>query len=76
VTAPRPVSRRVLPVVGMAARVVHLGAEEDAVVEEVREGGRVLRAAGQTFVLHPMTGRFVREGDPYYGVRLVLLGAG
>lgn len=63
---------RAVPYVGMAARVVHLGTEEDSVVEEVRDGGRVVVAAGQTFVLHPMTGRFVREGDPYYGVRLVL----
>jgi hypothetical protein len=58
----------------MAASVVHLGAEEDAVVEEVRDGGRVVLAGGQRFALHPMTGRFVREGDPYYGVRLVLRG--
>ncbi|MCW2992201.1 MAG: hypothetical protein JWM73_2795 [Solirubrobacterales bacterium] len=63
---------RVVPQVGMAARVVHLGSEEDAVIEEVRDGGRVVVAAGITFVLHPMTGRFVREGDPYYGIRLVL----
>jgi peptidase E len=65
---------RPVPRVGMAARVVHLGAEEDATVEEVREDGRVVVAGGQTFVLNPLTGRFVREGDPYYGVRLVLLG--
>jgi peptidase E len=56
----------------MAARIVHLGTEEESVVEEVRDGGRVVVAGGQTFALHPMTGRFVREGDPYYGVRLVL----
>jgi len=56
----------------MAARVVHLGSEEAVVVDEVRDGGRVVLAAGVMFVLHPMTGRFVREGDPYYGVRLVL----
>jgi len=58
----------------MGARVVHLGSNEEAVIEEVREAGRVVVAAGQTFVLHPTTGRFVREGDPYYGVRLVLGG--
>jgi hypothetical protein len=63
---------RVVPRPGMAARVVHLGAEEATLVEEVRDGGRVVLAGGQRFVLHPMTGRFVREGDPYYGVRLVL----
>jgi peptidase E len=63
---------KVVPQVGMTARVVHLGTEEPVVVEEVREEGRVLVAGGTTFVLHPMTGRFVRDGDPYYGVRLVL----
>lgn len=63
---------RPVPRVGMAAAVVHLGDEEDVVVEEVREGGRVVVAGGRTFVLHPMTGRFVAEGDPYYGLRLVL----
>jgi hypothetical protein len=63
---------RVVPRVGMPARIVHLGAEEEVVVEDVREDGRVVVAAGVTFVLHPRTGRFVREGDPYYGVRLVL----
>lgn len=63
---------RVVPVIGMEARIVHLGAEEPAVVEEVREAGRVVVAGGITFALHPTTGRFVREGDPYYGVRLIL----
>jgi hypothetical protein len=58
----------------MAARVIRLGTEEPCVIEEVRDGGRVLLAAGMTFALHPMTGRFVRAGDPYYGVRLVLDG--
>jgi hypothetical protein len=65
---------RLVPRPGMAARIVHLGAEEETVVDDVLEEGRVVRAGGQTFVLHPMTGRFVREGDPYYGVRLVLVG--
>lgn len=63
---------RVVPVIGMAVRIVHLGAEEPAVVEEVREAGRVVVAGGITFALHPTTGRFVREGDPYYGKRLIL----
>jgi len=58
----------------MPATIVHLGSEEEAVVEEVLDGGRVLVAGGTRFVLHPMTARFVREGDPYYGVRLVLDG--
>jgi hypothetical protein len=58
----------------MAARIVHLGSEEPVSVEEVRDGGRVVVAGATTFVLNPKTGRFVREGDPYYGVRLVLDG--
>lgn len=53
---------------------MHLGVEEETVVDEVRDGGSTVVAGGQTFVLNPLTGRFVREGDPYYGVRLVLLG--
>jgi len=64
---------RTVPRVGMAARIVHLGSEEDVVIEEIRDDGRTVVAGGQTFVLHRLTGRFVREGDPYYGVRLVLL---
>ena len=56
----------------MRARIVHLGHEDEVVVEEVRDAGRVVVAGGTTFVLHRMTGRFVRQGDPYYGVRLVL----
>jgi hypothetical protein len=56
----------------MPARLVHLGSEEDTVVEEVRDGGRVVVAGGVVFVLHPRTGNFVRRGDPYYGLRLVL----
>lgn len=63
---------RALPRVGMAGRIVHLGHEEHVVVEEVRDGGRVVIAGGTAFALHPLTGRFVREGDPYYGVRLEL----
>lgn len=66
---------RVVPQVGMEVRIVHLGAEEPAVVEEVRDEGRTVVAGGITFVLHPTTGRFVREGDPYYGVRLVFGGS-
>jgi len=61
-----------IPRVGMRAKVVHLGSEEETVVEDVRDDGRTVVAGGQVFVLNALTGRFVREGDPYYGVRLVL----
>lgn len=61
---------RVAPVAGMEVRVIHLGAEEPAVVEDVLDGGRTVVVAGERFALHRLTGHWVREGDPYYGCRL------
>ena len=51
---------------------MHLGAAVPAIVEEVRDGGRTLVVAGDTFVLSPLTAHYVRAGEPYYGVRLRL----
>jgi hypothetical protein len=65
---------RVVPEVGMEVRVVQLGADERVVIEEVRDGGRTVVAGGEVFTLRTLTGRFVREGEPYYGARLVLRG--
>jgi hypothetical protein len=65
-------SPRALPRVGMAVRLVHLGHTEDAVLEEVLDGGRTLVAGGRRFTLRPLTGEHVAEGEPYYGLRLVL----
>jgi hypothetical protein len=56
----------------MDARVVRLGVEERVTVEEVRDDGRTVVAGGQIFTLRALTGRFVLEGEPYYGARLVL----
>jgi hypothetical protein len=56
----------------MDVEIVHLGATRDAVVEDVRDGGRTLIVAGEAYVLSPLTANFVRAGHPYYGVRLRL----
>lgn len=66
-TASRP-----MPYVGMPVAVMHLGALEPAVVEEVRDDGRTLVVDGMAFTLRRLNGWFVREGQPYYGTRLVL----
>jgi hypothetical protein len=70
-SAARPATRTV-PCVGLEVEVVHLGATTPAVIEEVRDGGRTLVAAGHAYVLSPLTAHYVRAGEPYYGVRLRL----
>jgi len=61
-----------VPAIGMQARIIRLGSERAVVVEDVRDGGRTVIAGGQSFTLRTLTGRFVLEGEPYYGARLVL----
>jgi hypothetical protein len=61
---------RIVPVVGMPVRIVHLGTAEDAEIEDVLDDGRTVVVAGERYALHRMTGHWVREGDPYYGRRL------
>ena len=63
---------RPIPTVGMQVRIVELGSEEPGVIEAVSEDGRVVVVAGERYVLHALTARWVREGDPYYGRRLAL----
>jgi hypothetical protein len=58
----------------MAVRIVHLGREDLAEIEEIRDGGRTLVAGGRAFTLRRLTGEWVADGEPYYGVRLVLGG--
>ena len=67
---PRP--SRPVPYVGMPVRIEHFGASERAVIERVGEEGRVLVVGGESYTLRRLTGHFVREGEPYYGTRLVL----
>lgn len=71
-TAQAPRATRPLPRVGMEVGIVHLGVTTPAVVEQVLDGGRRVVAGGETFELSRLTARFVRTGDPYYGVRLAL----
>jgi hypothetical protein len=66
---------RPLPYIGMPVRVVHLGHVEPEVVAEVADGGRTLIVAGARYTLRRLNGRFVREDQPYYGVRLSLRAA-
>jgi hypothetical protein len=56
----------------MPVLVEHLGSVEPGIVDAVEDEGRSLVVAGDRFTLRRLTGRFVREGEPYYGVRLVL----
>jgi hypothetical protein len=63
---------RQLPAIGMEVRILELGTEEHGVIEEISDDGRVVVVAGERYVLHQLTARWVREGDPYYGRRLAL----
>ncbi len=64
-------SRRI-PYAGMAVTIVHLGAGEPAAVEAVLDGGRTLVVAGDRYTLRELNARYVRDGEPSYGTRLVL----
>ncbi|MEA2178594.1 MAG: hypothetical protein QOG77_1891 [Solirubrobacteraceae bacterium] len=56
----------------MPVRVVRLGRTDESVVEDVRDGGRTVVVDGQVYTLRRLTGEHVAEGEPYYGVRLIL----
>lgn len=64
--------RRVIPVVGMTVHVLRLGPDDLRSVESVGEDGRSVVVDGVTYTLHPMTGEWVRAGDPYWGQRIIL----
>lgn len=65
-------SSRPFPYPGMPVRVMHLGVIEPAAVEDVRDDGRTLVVNGQAYTLRRLNGWFVRDGEPYYGTRLLL----
>ena len=71
---------RVMPVVGMQATVEGFAARERAIVVAVElDGRRLVVESGESrrvFTLRRLTGRYVEEGQPYYGPRLRLSGAG
>jgi hypothetical protein len=64
---------RPVPYVGMRVEVVRLGHTDESIVEEVRDGGRTLVVDGASYTLRRLTGEYVADGQPYYGVRLVLV---
>ena len=67
---PRP--SRPVPRVGMAVQVMRFGVVEQAAIEEVRDGGRTVVVAGETYTLRPVNAHYVCEGEPPYGTRLLL----
>lgn len=58
----------------MPVRVIHLGAVEDGVVEEVHDGGLTLVVTGERYTLRRINSRFVHAGEPWYGTRLSFAG--
>jgi hypothetical protein len=56
----------------MPVVVIHLGSVEPGVVAAVTDDGRTLTVDGHRYTLRRLNGRFVREDEPYYGVRLSL----
>lgn len=60
------------PHVGMAVRIVHLGAVEPGEIEAIADDGRTLVVATRAFTLRRINGHFVLDGEPYYGTRLLL----
>jgi hypothetical protein len=68
---------RVLPQVGMQATVEGFAGREAGVVVAVDDGGRrvIVDCEGErlAFTLRRLTGRYVQEHQPYYGVRLRLI---
>jgi hypothetical protein len=68
---------RIVPQVGGAAEIVTLASRRPAVVASVHGPTVEVDDGSETtiwFELHPLTGRFVRKGEPYWGTRLELLG--
>jgi hypothetical protein len=67
---------RIVPRVGGAAEIVTLASRKPAVVVSVN-GPEVGVDDGSgtpiLFELHPLTARFVRKGEPYWGTRLELV---
>ena len=63
---------RPVPYVGMPVLVVHLGRMEASTVAAVCDQGRTVVVDGRAYTLRRLTGRYVADGEPYYGVRLSL----
>jgi hypothetical protein len=70
------VPSRPVPYPGMSVLIEHLASVEPGVASAVEDDGRALVVGGDRYALRRLNGRFVLEGEPYYGVRLVLSPAG
>ena len=58
---------------GRALGVEHFGHARHAVIDSVCDGGRTLIIHGERYTLRKLTGKFVAEGEPYWGTRARLL---
>jgi hypothetical protein len=68
---------RVLPQIGMEVTVEGFAGRDAAVIVGVEDGARrvIVDCDGDrlVFTLRRLTGRYVQERQPYYGVRLKLV---
>jgi hypothetical protein len=68
---------RVLPQIGMQVTVEGFAGRDAGVVVGVEDGARrvIVECEGEqlAFTLRRLTGRYVQERQPYYGVRLKLV---
>jgi hypothetical protein len=68
---------RIMPQIGMQVTVEGFAGREAGVVVGVEDGARrvIVECGGErlAFTLRRLTGRYVREREPYYGVRLRLV---
>jgi hypothetical protein len=55
----------------MSVRIARFGSFDDATIDEVRDGGRTLVVAGETYTLRRVNARYVRESEHWYGTRIV-----
>jgi len=65
-------SSRPIPYAGMAVKVMYFAASDDAVIDEVLDGGRTLVVDGEAYTLRPVNARYVLADDPPYGTWLLL----
>jgi hypothetical protein len=70
---------RVVPQIGMEVTVEGFAGRDAGVVVGVEDGARrvIVECGGErlAFTLRRLTGRYVQEREPYYGVRLKLVPA-
>lgn len=63
---------KVVPYVGMPVHVLRRGPDDLRAVEALEDEGRTVVVDGERYCLNPLTGKWVRAGDPYWGDRIIL----